>query len=109
MTFDMTKCKVGDKLRTRGKGEVEYTSYDSKNHPYCWWINNKVSINGDGCRYGVNTSDDYDIMGFWEEEPAEQPLTTITHNLTIKGHTHVLTTEELGGVYRLIDETLGGI
>ena len=106
MTFDMTKCKIGDKLKTRGGNTAQYTSYDSSNQPYCWWIDDEISVNAGGYRYGQINICDWDIVGF-QEETTISP--TITHNLTIKGHTHVLTTEELGEVYRLIDETLGGI
>ena len=50
-------------------------------------------------------------------ENAVQPLTTqsapecsptITHNLTIKGITHVLTTEELVGVWSIINRIIVG-
>lgn len=72
MTFDMSQCKIGDKLKTRGGYMVEYTSYDSTNHPYCWWVDDKISIDKCGYRYSAESMCHNDIIGFWEEE--EKPL-----------------------------------
>lgn len=72
MTFDMTQCKIGDKLKIRGGGQAEYTSYDSSNSPYCWWVDDKISVDKDGYRYWEDSPNSYDIIGFWEAESSEK-------------------------------------
>lgn len=108
MAFDMTKCKIGDKLKTMDGSAVEHTSYDRSNSPYCWWIGDKISVDKFGYKYDASNISNQDIVGFWEGDIVALPPTiTITHNLTIKGHTHVLTTEEVAEVLNgLIDSLI---
>jgi hypothetical protein len=73
MTFDMTRCKIGDKLKTR-EGNVAYF-FNLNNHcdyPYM------ISFHGEEDDYTVDALGNYntnfagkeslDIIGFWEEE-----------------------------------------
>jgi hypothetical protein len=68
MTFDMTRCKVGDKLKTRGDKKVILENiWDTSDIHYPYELDNgeTVTEHGSYSRYGDT---DYDIVGFWEEE-----------------------------------------
>lgn len=68
MTFDMTRCKVGDKLKTRGDKKVILENiWDTSDTHYPYELDNgeTVTEHGSYSRYGDT---DYDIVGFWEEE-----------------------------------------
>lgn len=68
MTFDMTKCKVGDKLKTRdGKLAVLENIWGNADTHYPYELDNGETVTERGrCSRGYAT--DYDIVGFWEEE-----------------------------------------
>lgn len=69
MTFDMTKCKVGDKLKTRdGKLAVLDYIWENSDTDYPYELDNYETVTKDGSRCGVYYATDYDIVGFWEEE-----------------------------------------
>ena len=71
MTFDMTRCKIGDKLKTlRGKC-VELTDVDilglTDGEEYPFIIDEEYSVTVEGTYY-TNGIELEDIVGFWEEE-----------------------------------------
>ena len=65
--------------------------------------------------HGLDDSQVYHLE-VYSENPVQSPVNqsapecspTITHNLTIKGITHVLTTEELVGVWSIINRIIVG-
>jgi hypothetical protein len=68
MTFDMTQCKIGDKLKTRGDKKVILENiWDTSDTHYPYELDNGETVTeyGSYSRYG-DTDDD--IVGFWEEE-----------------------------------------
>lgn len=68
MTFDMTKCKIGDKLKTReGKLAVLENIWGNLDIIYPYELDNDEDVTEEGrCRRNYPT--DNDIIGFWEEE-----------------------------------------
>ena len=97
-------------------GDVVKLKYDDTSTSPCF-VNEKTRKSGymylPG--HGLNDSLVYHLEVY--SENAVQPLTTqsapecsptITHNLTIKGITHVLTTEELVGVWSIINRIIVG-
>lgn len=122
MTFDMTKCKIGDKLRTMAGGQAEYTSYDSSNSPYCWWIDNQISVDKDGYRYSASSPATHDIIGFWEEEPTEEDeqsfpniekripyvVKTVTYRIHFNElYSRDITSDEAEAIYEQLKTLLG--
>ena len=78
MTFDMTKCKIGDKLKTRAgrKALLCGISWDVV-YPYLLTADGNVlhlsefTVNSAG-KVWRSTESLSDIIGFWEEEPTEE-------------------------------------
>lgn len=68
MTFDMTKCKIGDKLKTReGKLAILDYIWENSDTDYPYELENGETVTkGGGCSIYYDT--DEDIVGFWEEE-----------------------------------------
>lgn len=65
MTFDMTKCKIGDKLKARCGDGVKLVGIDKTDSNFPYDLSNGESV--------------WDIIGFWEEESSEendQPIDT---------------------------------
>ncbi len=95
--FDIMKCVLGDELRTTNneKVVVERLFLKLGTGGYPVHCSNGLTYTYKGTVYHNHDSED-DIIGLWEDVlviDAKPP--TITHNITIKGTTHVLTTEEL--------------
>lgn len=101
-------------------GDVVKLKYDDTSTSPCF-VNEKTRKSGymhlPG--HGLHDSQVYHLEVCSEsvvQHPVNQPtpdcqLTTpptITHNLTIKGHTNVLTTEELVGVWSIINKIIVG-
>ena len=71
MTFDMTKCKIGDKLKTRGGDKVELTDVGAGDFADPFVIDNEYSVKQDGRVFYYDQCAG-DIIGFWEEEPIKE-------------------------------------
>jgi len=73
MTFDMTKCKIGDKLKTRGADKVileDIFREECTDFPYK--LSNGECVTKKGTYfYSPLGPDEDDIIGFWEEEEEE--------------------------------------
>lgn len=71
MTFDMTRCKVGDKLKTReGKKVILENIWDTSDTHYPYELDNGETVTECG-RCSIYYPTDEDIVGFWEEEKKE--------------------------------------
>ena len=74
MTFDMTKCKIGDKLKTRAGDKVELTDVDAGDFADSFVIDNEYSVKQDGRVFNYDQCAG-DIIGFWEEDASPQEPT----------------------------------
>ena len=78
MTFDMTKCKIGDKLKTRA-GRKALLCGISRDVAYPYLLTgdgndlhlSDFTVNNAG-KWWRRTESLSDIIGFWEEEPTEE-------------------------------------
>lgn len=79
MTFDMTKCKIGDKLKARCGDGVKLVGIDKTDSNFPYDLSNGESVTAAGYYYEDGDTDEWDIIGFWEEESSEendQPIDT---------------------------------
>jgi hypothetical protein len=70
--FDMTQCKVGDKLLHRN-GEVAELSGFCLGRDYPYQMNNRVTVDGGGFCYADDDISEHDIVGFADVE--SKPVT----------------------------------
>jgi hypothetical protein len=72
MTFDMTQCKIGDKLKTRGGKCVKLTDVDAggftDGEEYPFIIDDEYAVTLEGTYFKNGSIEPEDIVGFWEEE-----------------------------------------
>ena len=116
--FDMTKCKIGDKVVTR-EGDVliyiGYSKYDT--YPYKLDGDFRISVLPNGSEY-ESTSSDNDIVGFADEQPTleqsvQAPSTTISirkeerYFITVNDTEVELTIEELYNLQHQINKLVG--
>lgn len=96
-------------------GDVVKLKYDDTSTSPCF-VNEKTRKSGYMYLPGHGLDDSLVYhLEVYSENPVQLLTTqsapecspTITHNLTIKGHTHVLTTEELCEVFSIIEAAVG--
>lgn len=67
----MTKCKIGDKLRTRSGNKVKLTDRGNTHFTDPFIIDCEYSVKRSGLIWSTSGSDG-DIVGFWEEQEEDE-------------------------------------
>lgn len=116
--FDMTQCKIGDKLVNR-LGEVRQLScIDNDVEPYKYMDTESRSYVADG-RWWEDATSYEDIIGFWEEplleslQPADNPPSSTVRKeeryfITVNGEEVESTLSELRQLYGQLYDMLEG-
>jgi hypothetical protein len=120
MTFDMTQCKIGDKLKTRD-GYAVYLLKQAENYLYPY----SISMDGKKFNYSVDASGKYhtgklnrllDIIGFWEDDESFPTIEVRTPHIakttTYRVHFNEmfhrdLSEEEAVAIYQQLKTLLG--